>query len=170
MREIKFRAWDTKENKMLYFPLGVGIHFGEDKEIDVISYGSGMNTASVHPKSNIFKLMQYIGLKDKNDKEIYEGDIIKLDDDYDLLGMNAGEVSEVYFKAGGFRMRPKYNKNARGCWIEEGEYIEVIGNIYENKELIEKWCLNVITVSMNGIIKVSRNITLVVLNVWGRLK
>ena len=76
----------------------------------------------------------YAGLKDKNDKEIYQGDIVKHHD-------------YPYLKAGG-KSVVKWNKDASGFYpfIQEigdygrpnsGEWIEVIGNIYENPELLE---------------------------------
>ena len=82
-------------------------------------------------------LMQSTGLKDKNGKLIYEGDIIKIPDDYDTYGMFACEKREVYFNEGGFRLKPKWDKNSRGNWLEDTKDFEVIGNIYENPELLE---------------------------------
>ena len=79
---------------------------------------------------------QFTGVYDKNDRRIFEGDIIRIPDDYDTYGMNAGEVYEVYFGFGGFRLKPKYRKNARGYFLEDSGEVEVIGNIHDNPELI----------------------------------
>ena len=81
-------------------------------------------------------LGQFTGLTDKNGKKIFEGDIIKIPDDYEEYGHNAGEVYEIYFFMGGFRLKPKYSK-ARGYWLEDDGEVEVIGNIHDNPELLE---------------------------------
>jgi uncharacterized phage protein (TIGR01671 family) len=79
---------------------------------------------------------QFTGLTDKNGKKIFEGDIIKIPDDYDTYGHNAGEVYEIYFFMGGFRLKPKYSKS-RGYWLEDDGEVELIGNIHDNPELLE---------------------------------
>ena len=76
------------------------------------------------------------GLRDKNCKLIFEGDIIKIPDDFDEFGMNAGEIYQVYFCCGGFRLKPKYSK-ARGYWLEDDKTVEIIGNIHDNPELLK---------------------------------
>lgn len=85
-------------------------------------------------------ITQYTGLIDKNGIRIFEGDIIKVDDDYDTFGKMAGEIREVCFKDGGFRLKPKYAstiaRGDRGYWIEDGADFEVIGNVWDNPELL----------------------------------
>ena len=81
---------------------------------------------------------QCTGLKEKHGKLIYEGNIIKIPNDYGTYGQFAGEKREVYFYEGGFRLKPKWNKSSRGNWLEDTNDFEVIGNIYEPPELLEK--------------------------------
>lgn len=125
MRQIKFRAWDEINNLMHYDDVP------EDKiKTHDLVWSIGMMCGS---------LMQYTGLKDKNGKEIYEGDIVQLPDDWEEYGWMACEKREVFFLDGGFRLKPKPIKprpHGRGHWIEEGHYLEVIGNIYQNPDLL----------------------------------
>jgi len=130
MREIKFRAWSYENSKMievgqLEFFTGGEIHINEE----LPSHFQG---------KKLYELMQYTGLKDKNGKEIYEGDIVK---HQQLLGGSLSpskpENCEIKYKDcafGAYIINPK--------WVDEQVYmhsekLEIIGNIYENPELIK---------------------------------
>jgi uncharacterized phage protein (TIGR01671 family) len=141
MREIKFRAWDKIDNHMRYqndvegikeWPslLAVGFH-GLPICIDNDSFKDN-EIIGWNRDHNLF-LMQYTGLKDKNGKEIYEGDIVK--------GINYGFnnpsrfIGTVEYRYNGYKVvgTPKY----KGMNDELNTIYEVIGNIYENPNLVE---------------------------------
>ena len=127
MRDIKFRVWDNERNAMLNSK-SVDIDFFEGKiEItsDTIRYDE-VYTDEIKD----FELMQYIGLEDKIGREIYEGDIITITLDTGnvitgSVGMNNGQWSIKYYD--------RYYSLV-SIWYEIKP--EVIGNIYENPELI----------------------------------
>lgn len=120
---LRFRAWLKKEQKM-------------DNEIDHISWledelyciGDGI-TYMVSAEDLV--LMQSTGLKDKNGKEIFEGDIVKMSKDV-YSEPTYYEVAKHY--GGAYRLESKQH----GCelWLRHTE-CEVVGNVYENKELME---------------------------------
>lgn len=128
MREIKFRAWD-KDRKVM----------ANVSNIDFLTGQVQMNAGGMHSErvsGDKVILLQYTGLKDKYDIEIYEGDLLKAPDGYiglieyhptraQFVGRNAGmdfvdtEFDTLYTNYG------KLN------------FSEVIGNIYENPEVLE---------------------------------
>ena len=85
------------------------------------------------------KLMQYTGLKDKNGKEIYEGDIVKItkSEGYGEYYEQVKNTGKIEYCVSEFRIQPLNLKLSDESIVE----IEVIGNIYENKNLLEenKW-------------------------------
>lgn len=82
-------------------------------------------------------LDQCTDFKDRYSRLIYEEDIIKIPNDWEKYGFLAGTTREVIFNSGGFRVKPQFNQNSRGNWLEDTEEFEIIGNIHENKELLK---------------------------------
>ena len=115
-REIKFRAWNEVSEKML--------NWNE-------FLNTNMKNTFIAPESTGLILMQYTGLHDKNGKEIYEADIVK------ALIRGRWFVGKVIYEHTGFTIDVTNNKalefGRRGI-IEP--WTEVIGNIYDNPELL----------------------------------
>ena len=116
MREIKFRAWDKKEKEMVY---DINL-LSSSKSVSAWISDNGVG-GYFNPKAEKYVVMQYTGLKDKNGKEVCEGDIIKI---------GKSRIA-VEFEKGCFQI-------ARVCFYgRRSDEYEVIGNIYENPELLE---------------------------------
>jgi len=85
---------------------------------------------------------QFTGLFDKNCKEIYEGDIVKhpyIDPIFrDLVETKDGVTSEVVFHNGAFVIKYDINDHIYLCDFTRHNHAEVVGNIYDNRELIRK--------------------------------
>ena len=131
-REIKFRAWD-KKNKVMY--IKISALFLEKNAIE------GNNNVRCWTGSQILKynqcdIMQYTGLDDKNDKEIYEGDVVKYSNNceyYNFIGQIEWNYSRMSYIIIGH-----YHGNLTIIAINSNCMdLEVIGNIYENPELIK---------------------------------
>lgn len=132
-REIKFRVWDKLLQEMNYIDL-CDLAEGDDYWYDgETSIWEVMNDATSEQRRYV--IQQYTGLKDKNGKEIYDGDLIR----YKNGGIE--EIDEVFFdkEYGTFEIafnRNKSNSATLGFWIadldEESSY-EIIGNIYDRR-------------------------------------
>lgn len=122
MREIKFRAWDKVEKRMRK-NVGVIKHSKGTYGILPGWCGNCPEVKWLEPESHEF--MQFTGLHDKNGKDIYEGDIIKIHTHWSRKFEGKIEVVEMcdIFCSGDYTPREKD--------------VEVIGNIYENPDLIK---------------------------------
>jgi len=112
MREVEFRAWEKNLKEMI--------------EVNDINFKREViNSNDIWRFFDEIELMQYTGIKDKNGKKIYEGDIIK---------SKLGTIGNIHYKNGAFVMSNE-NSNVYLLYdlaIEDGSlvYWEVIGNIY----------------------------------------
>ncbi len=130
MKEIKFRVWD-KTFKMMLSPELVDIDFNEGKievTTDTLRYEE-VYTDEIKD----FVLMQYTNLKDKNGKEIYEGDILKCKLDAEtIINLYVKYDEGEYLLVGERKWEDSLYMYTHFCDVE------VIGNIYENEDLIIK--------------------------------
>ncbi|MDO6353984.1 YopX family protein [Caloramator sp. CAR-1] len=144
MREIKFRAWNRAFDEMYYFDFAHNI---EVVNGDLwVRHSNGRTCIANNPR---IVLMQYTGLKDDNGTEIYEGDIVEI---HDTSETKNPYISQVYITYDGVLVDPHpvhkilgHDYSRRLSWFcDYGvgyEYFvkcKVIGNIYENPELLEE--------------------------------
>lgn len=134
MREIEFRIWDKELKEMHYLSLEdlCEDNYWYDGETDVWSVLYDCNH-----KNERFVINQYIGIKDKNGKKMFEGDIVKYHAEtytkmWDIIG-----VVEYYNASYGIvdeNDRHFLEFNSTSMYVR---WYEVIGNIYDNPELLE---------------------------------
>ena len=142
MREIKFRAWD-KEQKVMLLPehqqfiliptmpsWGADKHFPLKEKIPDIDC---FDWASANLLCGRYEVMQYIGLKDKNGKEIYEGDLIKTK--YGVINQ-VMMIHGAWSFTGGGSVGAYVSFNMEN--VDKEKEVEIIGNIHENPELLKE--------------------------------
>ncbi|MHB8096083.1 MAG: YopX family protein [Erysipelotrichaceae bacterium] len=133
MREIKFRAWDG-EKMLTVINLPCDSFNGIFSDVGtIVERPCCLENDSVNIHFKGIEIMQYTGLKDKNGKEIYEKDIVKADN-FTL------DKYHIEFIDGGYCLTHKklegYTIDINMMYPSTGCKIEVIGNIYENLELL----------------------------------
>lgn len=118
MRELKFRVWDSTDKVMDYEPY----------------FTTGSLNANFNDTNLIF--MQWTGLTDRQGVEIYEGDIVNDNDRYwYVVEYLAGSFCGKPVHAPGMRGRTRTDKKPLGYLPA---MMEVIGNIYQNPELLKE--------------------------------
>lgn len=160
MKELKFRAWDKKKKKMILvdsIDFEGGVYYSTGPCINLEIYDAPCGQDDIPMKQVV--LMQYTGLKDKNGKEIYEGDIIAIPDEevVPILDDGSGPLepfahitSVIFTPLAVFGV--KIEDGTSRCLLQNGIYsfyeiqedvgisideIEVIGNIHKNPEFLE---------------------------------
>ena len=137
MREIKFRAWDKQDKRMMYRTI-----FDRNWYLTPKNDEGGCHCLrEITPDDRtVIELMQFTGLLDKNGKEIYEGDVIRtIFDTIGVVKYHIGQHNDRGMGGGyiGFFIHEGEQEGEeffRGIYPSDDE---VIGNIYENPELLK---------------------------------
>jgi uncharacterized phage protein (TIGR01671 family) len=114
-REIKFRVWGKTEKEYIRYPFAWLSLFDSPDGLEI-------------EENEDLVIEQYTGLKDKNGKEIYEGDILQIDDHI------LGDFVVVWHN---FGWKIKRSVGYESLSVHKSEDCTVIGNIHENPELLE---------------------------------
>ena len=121
MRELKFRVWSEEDRE----------YWTDCKLRYLFTSPTGLPSTVYNDEGDRFDIEQYTGLKDKNGKEIYEGDIVTLNGEWEEIEHD--DCSIVTFENGCFRVGDGY-ENEAGSYLSDWR---IIGNIHEDPELLE---------------------------------
>lgn len=126
MREFKFRVWDENNQEMIY---GVGIT-PEGIPYSIPDYAEASDQFNYYPSCH---KMQFTGVYDKNDNEIYEGDILEFGSV--VTYVDSTDQANLGMEVGYYSQRDNFES-----WrlLEVGEELEVLGNIYEKPDLLNR--------------------------------
>ncbi len=122
MKTIKFRAWHKKNKQMLYEGWNENIFITKES---IFRYGDDVD------------IMQFTGLHDKNGKEIYEGDVCKREWESGFLSVGKKrDYWEIVYNNGSF-LTKQINRPINQ-FSQRFSEMEIIGNIYQNPDLLTK--------------------------------
>lgn len=124
---LRFRAWHSELGRMM----SIKNMWFQDSCLEELELNDSVMNDYITAYPDEIKLMQSTGLKDKNGKEIFEGDIVKMAKDV-YSDLTYYEI--VRHRGGAYRLE----SNQHGCelWLRHTN-CEVIGNVYESPELLE---------------------------------
>lgn len=140
MTDPRFRLWAKEDQKLLHVS---SIHFNSKgiQYVDVVGHVTKQDRTYASKTNRIYRdyeLMQYTGLKDKNGVEIYEGDIVEIQQP------TSYERGDISFREGAFAFTSREYPNGERAIVflhsvhyQNNWKVEVIGNIYENPELVK---------------------------------
>jgi YopX protein len=135
-REIKFRAWDKREKKMCEADFFDNFYVINQGKVGIIKgevFDDGSSFYVDYSDKNNWEVMQYTGLKDKNGKEIYEGDLIKIK--HGSIWQVAWNEEKLKWHMWDIDPANTISLTKKGSYYDK---YEVIGNIYENPELLSR--------------------------------
>ena len=120
----RFRAWHRELGRMM----SIEIMYFFDNELEELELNDPVMNDYIPVSPNEIELMQSTGLKDKNGKEIFEGDVVSIDtDEFDLLFVKY--ESCIYWLMD--------DEECVEHLSDYYKYVSIVGNIYENPELLE---------------------------------
>ena len=129
---IKFRAWHNELGRMML----VKTMFFFAGGLEELELNDSVMNDYITAYPDEIELMQSTGLKDKNGKEVFEGDILGIETDEGILNVNVfWDEKHALFM---FESEIHNEKEVLAELVEDNTYpFEIIGNIYENKELLD---------------------------------
>jgi len=156
MKKVRFRVWQTFHKKMLTV---TDLHFDKNGNIKgvtvrntpdtiptTISYGLEKDFGLTYEGKETLVLIQSTNLKDKNGKEIFEGDIVKSQKKDDVVRFSKYQppkIQEVFFSERYVCLMLRDVKTKQEDFLDREQFekwrdFEIIGNIYENPELLKE--------------------------------
>nr|DAY02546.1 MAG TPA: YopX protein [Caudoviricetes sp.] len=120
----RYRVWDKEEKKMIYD----AEHTYDSYPVDISSFGMILDLP------NLYDVMQYTGIKDVNSNRIYEKDIVRITTTQ-TEETRRGEV--IYYEGNAMYLVETTMGDYFTFMSQDIKSVEVLGNIYQNKELLD---------------------------------